>query len=218
MNVRRIYEYALQREREGMDFFQRNAKRMSHAAAVEIFHELATEEQKHIEFIQRLLKSVEGGQPPFEGGFELAQEDLFSQRIGGEGLPLAPFALPFIAMRAPHLRERGEGKQWEQRLQSPAADDDEMCPGIAIQVFQKGNKAGMGNGFLGIHVKRRQRPVIVEEQNPSSGLTEGIPELLEKGVFFHLPYLIAGAVFVEGQFWRFSFQIKMASAHIPHHS
>jgi hypothetical protein len=39
MNIQRIYGYALQREREGMDFSQCNAERMSHAVAVEIFHE-----------------------------------------------------------------------------------------------------------------------------------------------------------------------------------
>jgi len=68
MNVQRIYEYALQREREGMDFFQRNAERMSHAAAAEIFHKLAEEEQKHIEFIQGLLQALEGGQSALETG------------------------------------------------------------------------------------------------------------------------------------------------------
>ena len=31
MNLRKVYEYALQREREGRDFFESNAKRMSHA-------------------------------------------------------------------------------------------------------------------------------------------------------------------------------------------
>lgn len=86
MNVQRAYEYALQREREGLDFFQHNAERMSHAAAVEIFHKLAAEEQKHIEFIQGLLKALESGQPALETGIELEQADLFSQRAELERL------------------------------------------------------------------------------------------------------------------------------------
>jgi rubrerythrin len=61
MDVRRIYEYALQREHEGRDFFQRNAERMSHAAATEIFNRLADEESKHIRFIESLLSEVKGG-------------------------------------------------------------------------------------------------------------------------------------------------------------
>jgi rubrerythrin len=60
MDVRRIYQYALQREHEGKDFFQRNAERMSHAAATEIFNRLADEEGKHIRFIESLLSALEG--------------------------------------------------------------------------------------------------------------------------------------------------------------
>jgi hypothetical protein len=69
-----------------LDFFQHNAERMSHAAAVEIFHKLAAEEQKHIEFIQGLLKALESGQPALETGIELEQADLFSQRAELERL------------------------------------------------------------------------------------------------------------------------------------
>ncbi len=86
MNVQRIYEYALQREREGMDFFQRNAERMSHAAAAEIFRKLAEEEQKHIAFIQGLLQALEGGPSALETGIKLEQEDFFSQRAELERL------------------------------------------------------------------------------------------------------------------------------------
>ena len=55
MDVLKIYEYALQREREGKSFFQRHAQRFGHAAAVDAFEKLAEEEQKHIEFIQSLI-------------------------------------------------------------------------------------------------------------------------------------------------------------------
>ncbi len=54
MDIRKIYEYALQREREGKRFFEENAERVSHAAA-SAFRRLAEEEQQHIEFIQGLL-------------------------------------------------------------------------------------------------------------------------------------------------------------------
>ena len=33
MDIRKIYEYALQREHEGKRFFEQNAERLSHAAA-----------------------------------------------------------------------------------------------------------------------------------------------------------------------------------------
>jgi rubrerythrin len=55
MDVRKIYEYALQREREGRDFFRNNAGRFSHAAVTGMFERLAEEEEKHIQFIQEML-------------------------------------------------------------------------------------------------------------------------------------------------------------------
>ena len=52
MDIRKIYEYALQREYEGKNFFEQNAGRLNNAAAVNAFKKLALEEQKHIDFIQ----------------------------------------------------------------------------------------------------------------------------------------------------------------------
>jgi rubrerythrin len=86
MNVRRIYEYALQREREGKDFFEHNAGRMSHAAAAGIFRRLADEEQKHIDFIQGLLRNLEDTGTASDASLELGQEDRFSQRAESEAL------------------------------------------------------------------------------------------------------------------------------------
>jgi rubrerythrin len=37
MDIRKVYEYALQREHEGRDFFARNAARFGHAAVVGAF-------------------------------------------------------------------------------------------------------------------------------------------------------------------------------------
>ncbi len=64
MDVRKIYEYALEREREGKRFFEENAGRLSHASAVSAFKRLAAEEQKHIEFIQALLDALARGASP----------------------------------------------------------------------------------------------------------------------------------------------------------
>ena len=55
MDVRKIFEYALQREYEGKRFFEENARRMSHASATSAFIKLAEEEQKHIDFIKLVV-------------------------------------------------------------------------------------------------------------------------------------------------------------------
>jgi rubrerythrin len=85
MDIRKIYLYALQREHEGKRFFEENASRLSHAAAVGAFHRLAGEEQKHIEFIQMQIDALdfkEGVRPappePVEG------LEFFSQRAALE--------------------------------------------------------------------------------------------------------------------------------------
>jgi len=85
VDIRKIYEYALQREREGKRFFEQNAGRLSHAAAVGAFKKLAAEEQKHIEFIQSQLDALDKGQSPSAAmGVELARGGFFSQRAETE--------------------------------------------------------------------------------------------------------------------------------------
>jgi rubrerythrin len=116
MNVRRIYEYALQREHEGKRFFQNNAERMSHAAAVGIFQRLANEEQKHITFIESLLRSLDGGESPFQGSSELEQEDRFSKRAESEMLDqtVIESMIPDVAiLRTAYLIERDFAEFYE---------------------------------------------------------------------------------------------------------
>ena len=62
MDIRKIYEYALQREHEGKSFFEENAARLSHPAAVGAFKALAAEEQKHIEFISSQIAALDSGE------------------------------------------------------------------------------------------------------------------------------------------------------------
>jgi rubrerythrin len=87
MDIRKIFEYALQREYEGKNFFTQNADRLSNAAAVNAFKKLAAEEQKHIEFIQaqiELLGKGEGSSTQF--GQALEKEGFFSQRAISESV------------------------------------------------------------------------------------------------------------------------------------
>jgi len=86
MNIKKVYEYALNREYEGKSFFETNAQRMSHAAAKGIFLRLAQEEQAHIDFIQGLLDSLEAGQESDAPAPTLEGEGLFAQRAESEML------------------------------------------------------------------------------------------------------------------------------------
>ena len=85
MDIHKIYEYALQREHEGMSFFAQNAKRFSHAAAADVFEKLADEERKHIAYIERLIAGLETGERAVTAiGAELESEGFFSQRADSE--------------------------------------------------------------------------------------------------------------------------------------
>jgi rubrerythrin len=87
MDIRKIYEYALAREQEGKRFFQENATRLSHAAAVGAFNRLAEEEQRHIEFIQLQLSLLDqpGGEAP-QMPIDPDGAEYFSQRADSESI------------------------------------------------------------------------------------------------------------------------------------
>ncbi len=87
MDIRKIYEYALSREYEGKRFFESNAERLSHAAAVGAFKQLAAEEQKHIEFINLQMAAMDRGMSSdSSAGVELEKAGFFTQRAALESI------------------------------------------------------------------------------------------------------------------------------------
>jgi rubrerythrin len=87
MDIRKIYQYALQREHEGKRFFEQNAERLQHAAAAGAFRRLAGEEQKHIDFIEGLLGALDEGQSPVAAiDAVMDKEEFFSERAASEML------------------------------------------------------------------------------------------------------------------------------------
>lgn len=88
MEIRKIYEYALQREHEGIRFFLENAERLGHAAAVNAFKELANEEKRHVEFIERQIAALDKGEAVSSTALkeELEGKGFFSYRAASEML------------------------------------------------------------------------------------------------------------------------------------
>ena len=121
MEIRKIYQYALQREYEGKKFFEDNANRLSHAAAVDAFKHLAQEEQKHIEFIQNQLAVMDqGGTPDLHVGQEMENAGFFSQRAASESLDQTVYEamvpdLPVLRMA--YLIERDFAEFYETSAQ-----------------------------------------------------------------------------------------------------
>ncbi len=117
MDLRKIYQYALQREYEGKRFFEQNAGRLSHAAAVGAFKNLAGEEQKHIEFIQSQIDALDKGVTPTAAmGVALEREGFFSQRAASELLDqtVAEAMVPDLpVLRMAYLIERDFAEFYE---------------------------------------------------------------------------------------------------------
>jgi rubrerythrin len=117
MDIHKIYEYALKREYEGKHFFEENAKRLSQAAAVNAFQQLAGEEQKHINFIQNQIDSLNKG---LTGdtvyGVEMERAGFFSQRAQSEIIDqtVAEAMVPDLpVLRMAYLIERDFAEYYE---------------------------------------------------------------------------------------------------------
>ncbi len=129
MNLQKIYEYALQREREGYRFFRSHADDAGHAAAAEIFGKLADEEHKHIEFIERLMAESD---PAATADMNVpADTDWFEKRARREVLEqsLLESMIPDVAvLRTAYLIERDLAEFYEMAAQHTS--------GQARQAFQ----------------------------------------------------------------------------------
>jgi rubrerythrin len=84
MNIRKILEYALEREREGKAFFLNNAERLSNAAASQAFKAIAKEEQRHIEFIQAQINNLDAKESDKQAAPDLDESGFFADRADKE--------------------------------------------------------------------------------------------------------------------------------------
>ena len=57
----KIFEYALTQEKNGMNFFQNALKQLEISATKNVFKRIIEEEEKHVEYIERILKGLKQG-------------------------------------------------------------------------------------------------------------------------------------------------------------
>ncbi len=143
MDIRKVYEYALQREHEGKNFFEQNATRLSHAAAVGAFERLAGEEQKHIEFIQGLLDILDGEKASDTAvDVELEQEGFFSERAVSELLDqtvLEAMVPDLPVLRTAYLIERDLAEFYE--MAAKKAEDEAKEALQMLAAWERGHEA-----------------------------------------------------------------------------
>lgn len=134
MDIRKIYQYALQREHEGKRFFAQNAERMQHAGVVGAFQRLAREEQQHIEFIERLLEALNVDEPSTAADVNLEAEGLFSERAASEMLDqtVAESMVPDLSvLRMAYLIERDFVEFYESAAEKADGEAQEALRKLA---------------------------------------------------------------------------------------
>lgn len=134
MDLRKIYEYALQREHEGKRFFEQNARRMTHAAVVGAFQRLAREEQRHITFIEGLLEAMDGNATPETSDVDLEDEAFFSERAASEMLDqtVAESMVPDLSvLRMAYLIERDFVEFYESAAEKAEGEAQEALEKLA---------------------------------------------------------------------------------------
>lgn len=85
----KIFQYALNQEETGKNFFAQSLHRLNYGAAVTAFQRLIQEEEKHIEFLQKVLANLQAGRPLDPGALGevvLPPTDYFADRARSEFL------------------------------------------------------------------------------------------------------------------------------------
>lgn len=154
MDLVKVYEYALQREYEGRDFFNVNADKMGNRAAVGIFRKLAAEEEKHISFISSILARIKAGEPTTGIDEPLPDQSLFGARAVSEQLDqtvIESMTPDVTILRMAYLIERdfaefyastaakaeGDAKQALERLASWERGHEKLFKDLHDRVYEE---------------------------------------------------------------------------------
>ena len=135
MDIRKIYEYALQREYEGKRFFEENANRLSHASAVDVFNKLAQEEQKHIDFIQKRIDLISNGNSPdLDLKSDMETTEFFSERASSEFIQqtVSEAMVPDLpVLRMAYLIERDFAEFYEKAASNATGEAKKLLETLA---------------------------------------------------------------------------------------
>ncbi len=85
----KIFEYALGQEHTGISFFRTSIDRMGIGAAISAFKKLIAEEEKHVAFINKIIKDLKGGAHIENAGlknFTIPDSNFFDERAKSEFL------------------------------------------------------------------------------------------------------------------------------------
>lgn len=142
MDVRKILEYALQREFEGKRFFEENSMRLNNAVAASAFKELAAEEQKHIEFITNQLADLEKGRLSSDAlAKELNGAGFFSARAHSEMLDqtvLEAMVPDLPVLRTAYLIEKDFAEYYENSSKQATGEAKKVL--VMLAKWERGHE------------------------------------------------------------------------------
>ena len=134
MDLIKVYEYALQREYEGRDFFSSNADKIGNRAAAGIFRKLAAEEEKHISYINAILANIRAGQPTSSVEEPLADQSLFGARAQSEQIDqtvIESMTPDVTILRMAYLIERDFAEFYTNAASAAEGDAKEALQNLA---------------------------------------------------------------------------------------
>ena len=140
MNLQKVYEYALQREKEGYRFFKSNADKATHATVAGVFKKLAEEELRHIDYIQGLLDAKMTKVDAIAS--DLEADDWFDKRAKEELLDqtLIESMIPDVAvLRTAYLIEKDLSEFYENAASK--ADGDAKKAFSHLARWERGHEA-----------------------------------------------------------------------------
>ena len=151
MNIQKILQYALEREKEGKAFFVANAGRLQNAAAARAFHIIAEEEQHHIDFILAQLAHHSGQSasapslPPAGFFADRAEAESISQTVTESMVADLPvLRLAYLIERdfsefyaAAAAKAEGEAKQVLEMLAKWESGNEKLFKRLHDEAFEK---------------------------------------------------------------------------------
>ena len=141
MDIVKIYDYALRREREGYAFFSSNASKMGSLAAADVFVKLAAEEEKHIAYINGLLTRLKSDQISVAVSNPLPDENLFGKRASLEHIEetVIESMIPDVTvLRMAYLIERDFAEFYEMAAKKAEGDAQQAL--MKLAAWERGHE------------------------------------------------------------------------------
>lgn len=143
MNYEQVLRYAMQMEKDGMNFFNEKAEMFSNPTTSKLFHELAKVEKEHYNYLERQLNNyLENNEFDLSDEVMEREEDIFKAREESEHIveTLAESDIPDMTiLRTAYLIER-DFKEFYEKAAENAHDEGIKKIFIKLAKWEEGHE------------------------------------------------------------------------------